>query len=82
VKIEIVGEKGAIQVDALNHHLLVASEAAGKSHWQNWGSNMDLGLVADFIEMIGTEREPSISGYDGLKAAYESARSGRNVVIG
>ena len=85
VKFEIVGEHGAVQVDAFDQQLLVASDAAGKSRWQNWGSNMDLGLVTDFVEMIRSGREPSISGYDGLKAlevvlaAYESARNGKNI---
>ncbi|MEM7131780.1 MAG: Gfo/Idh/MocA family oxidoreductase [Chloroflexota bacterium] len=88
VKIEVVGEKGAIQVDAFDQHLTVASEQAGKSRWQNWGSNMDLGLVQDFVEMIRQDRAPSITGYDGQKAlevalaAYESARQGQSIQLG
>lgn len=80
VTVEIVGEKGAVEVDAFEQHLTVASERKGKSHWQNWGSNMDLGLVRDFVEMIRLERKPSITGIDGLRAtavalaAYESAK--------
>lgn len=87
VKIEVVGENGAVQVDAFDQQLLVASEKRGKSYWQNWGSNMDLGLVQDFVEMIEEGREPSITGYDGLKAlevalaAYESAKKGQNITI-
>jgi predicted dehydrogenase len=48
---------------------------------------MDLGLVADFVEMIRTGREPSITGLDGLRAlevasaAYRSAESGQPVKI-
>lgn len=87
VKIEVVGENGAVQVDAFDQQLLVASETRGRSYWQNWGSNMDLGLVQDFVGMIQEDREPSITGYDGLKAlevalaAYESAKQGRNITI-
>lgn len=87
VKLEIVGDQGAVEVDAFDQHLLVASEERGKSIWQNWGSNMDQGLVQDFVGMIQEGRAPSITGYDGLKAlevalaAYESARSGRNVSL-
>jgi predicted dehydrogenase len=40
---------------------------------------MDLALISDFVEMIRTERAPTITGEDGLAAlavalaAYESA---------
>lgn len=87
VKLAIVGEKGAVEVDAFAQHLLVSSEKRGKSYWQNWGSNMDLGLVQDFVAMLRGGQDPSITGYDGLKAlevalaAYESSRSGRNVLL-
>ncbi len=44
-----------------------------------WGENMNRGLIEDFIQCIRVEREPSISGLDGLKAveialaAYQSS---------
>ncbi len=88
VKIEILGEKGLVRVDAFNQHVAVSSNAAGKTRWAGWGSNADAGLMADFVGMIREGREPSITGYDGLKAlevalaAYESARTGQPVAIG
>ena len=87
VKIEVTAEKGVVLVDAFRQHLAVSSNKAGKTHWRHWGTNMDLGLVADFIDMIRTRREPSISGLDGLRAlevvlaAYRSAESGEVVTI-
>ncbi len=81
VKIEIIGDQGAIAVDAFRQHLLVSSEQLGKTRWVPWGSDMDLGLIADFVDMIRTGREPSITGQDGLRAlevalaAYRSAAS-------
>jgi len=87
VKIEVTAEKGLVLVDAFRQHLSVSANKAGKTHWRHWGSNMDLGLVADFIEMILTGREPSITGLDGLRAlevalaAYRSAESGQPVKI-
>jgi len=87
VKIEILGEKGLVRVDAFNQHLAVASDKTGKTNWAGWGSNIDAGLVADFVGMIREDRQPSITGYDGLKAlevalaAYESARVGRPVAL-
>jgi predicted dehydrogenase len=87
VKIEVTAEKGLVLVDAFRQHLSVSSNKAGKTQWRHWGSNMDLGLVADFVEMIRTGREPSITGLDGLRAlevasaAYRSAESGQPVKI-
>ena len=87
VKIEIVGDLGEVQLDAFEQHVSVSSNATGTTSWANYGSNMDLGLVRDFVEMIRTDREPSVTGADGLRAmevalaAYESARIGAPVVI-
>jgi predicted dehydrogenase len=82
VKIELVGEKGGASLDAFRQHLHVASEAAGGTHWHHWGTNMDFGLIRDFAEMIRNNRQPSITGLDGLRAleaalaAYRSAELG------
>jgi len=87
VKIEVLGEKGLVRVDALRQQVAVSSNAVGKTQWTDWGSDMDAGLVADFVGMIREDREPSITGYDGLKAlevalaAYESARTGKTVKL-
>ena len=85
VKIEILGKKGWLQVDAFGQHVTVSSDALGKTQWAGWGSNPDLGLIKDFINMIREDRQPSITGWDGLKSlevalkAYESAQTGRPV---
>jgi predicted dehydrogenase len=87
VKIEVIGEKGTVTVNSLNQQLSVTSNTWGKMRWVNWGSNMDRGLIADFVEMIRTGRAPFISGEDGLRAlevalaAYQSAHSHRAVAL-
>ena len=87
VKIEIVGERGEVQLDAFEQHVRVSSDKTGKTTWVNYGSNMDLGLVRDFVRMIREDRAPSVTGEDGLRAtevalaAYESARTGMPVSI-
>jgi predicted dehydrogenase len=89
VTIEVVGESGTAWVDAFSQTISVASERPGASGGRmravEWGSSMDLGLVQDFLEMVRTERDPSITGYDGLKAlevalgAYQSAERGQPI---
>ncbi len=82
VKIEVLGEKGLVCVDAFAQKLSVSSNQKGNTQWIGWGSDMDYGLVHDFIDMVRTGRQPSITGMDGLRAmevalaAYEAAKSG------
>jgi len=87
IKLEVLGEQGIVRVDAFNQNVAVYSDQVGKGLWLNWGSNMDLGLIRDFVDMIAAEREPFITGYDGLKAlevalaAYRSAETGAPVSL-
>lgn len=87
VKIEVVGAKGTVTVDALRQALHVSSNVWGKSRSIPWGSDMDRGLIEDFVDMIRRQRPASIPGQDGLAAlqvalaAYESARTGTPVIL-
>jgi len=87
VKIEVVGERGLVLVDALSQHIDVSSKSTGRHRWAGYGSNPDLGLIRDFIEIIRTNAEPSIRGEDGLRAlevalaAYRSAQEGRPIQL-
>ena len=81
VKIEVLGERGLVRVDAFEQNLTLTSAPAGKTEAVSWGSDADQGLIQDFVEMIQTRREPSITGEDGLRAlevalaAYRSAET-------
>ena len=87
VTLEVVGEKGVVNVDAFAQQIAVYSDKAGKGSWVNWGSNMDMGLIKDFVQAIATGGLPCASGYDGLKAlevaigAYRSAETGQPVAL-
>ena len=87
VTIEILGERGIVTVDAFDQKLTLTSAPAQKTEWVSWGSDADLGLVKDFVEMIQTGREPSITGTDGLKAlevalaAYRSAEETKPISL-
>jgi predicted dehydrogenase len=87
VTIEVLGERGIIRLDAFKQQIAVYSDQVGKAQWVPWGSNMDLGLIRDFVDMIATGRDPSITGLDGLRAlevalaAYRSAETGEVVKL-
>ena len=87
VTIEILGERGIATVDVFDQKLTLTSAPAQKTEWVPWGSDADLGLIKDFVEMIETGREPSITGQDGLKAlevalaAYRSAEQTKPVAL-
>jgi UDP-N-acetylglucosamine 3-dehydrogenase len=76
---EIVGDKGVISVDAFAQGISVFDDKAGRYYASGWGSDSDSKLVKNFVDMALFNREPFITGYDGLKAmevalaAYESA---------
>jgi predicted dehydrogenase len=80
VTMEIVGTNGVVQLDAFKQHFMVYNDSEQKVNQEFWGNSYDLELVEDFINCLKEDREPSISGYDGLKAmevalaAYESAK--------
>lgn len=87
VTIEFIGTDGVLVLDAFNQKLNVYSDAAVKAEWAYWGSNPDLGLVADFIHAVDTRTDPPVTGTDGLRAtevtvaAYKSAKMGKLVKV-
>jgi predicted dehydrogenase len=87
VKLEILGEKGMVGVDAFAQKLSLSSNSAGRTQWVGWGSDMDQGLIADFLGVVRGQHPPSITGEDGLAAlavalaAYQSARTGQAVAL-
>ncbi|WP_067924962.1 Gfo/Idh/MocA family protein [Alicyclobacillus shizuokensis] len=85
VTLEVVGTEGITRVDALAQHLNVYQDQEGRYQHVFFGDSMDAGLLTDFVACVRTDKEPFISGEDGLRAlevtlaAYESAQSGRPV---
>lgn len=87
VTLEILGTNGTIHLDAFAQNFVVYDDAKNKVSQRSFAEDMDLGLIEDFVAMIAKERDPSITGIDGLKAmevalaAYESARLRRPIAI-
>ncbi len=87
VRLEVVGECGTARLDAFSQNLTLYDDGAARMKWVPWGSDMDMGLMRDFVGAIEEGRAPCASGWDGLKAlevalaAYQSARRGAPVAL-
>jgi len=86
LSIEAVGSAGVASADAFRQHLVVHRADAGES-WPFWGSNADVGMLTEFVAAIREDREPTVTGVDGLRAlevvdaAYRSVESGEPVSV-
>lgn len=87
VTIEVIGTKQTVKVDAFQEHLRIFGSGSKSLEHAMFGNDMDFGLVKDFVNCIKEKREPSVTGYDGLKslevslAAYESHKRKKAVSI-
>ncbi|MGE5507259.1 MAG: Gfo/Idh/MocA family protein [Chitinophagales bacterium] len=85
VTMEIVGTGGVISLDAFAQNVQVYSDVEGKASWENWGDDMNVALVRDFVESVRTGQPVKVTGHDGLKAmevalaAYRASAEGRTV---
>jgi predicted dehydrogenase len=84
VTVEMTGDKGVVTVDVFSQNVNHAPRN-GNYAWVGYGADSNAAMIANFVDMAQTGRQPSITAYDGLKAmevalaAYESARSGTSV---
>jgi predicted dehydrogenase len=82
-----VGENGLLKIDSFKQTIAVYSHESDTPSWPFWGSDSDAGMVAEFIGSIRENRAPSVTGYDGYKAAeialaaYQSIETGQPVSI-
>lgn len=87
VTMEIIGTKGVLSIDAFAQKNDLYSDEENKSLWSYWGDNMDEALIDSFVASIRDQKPVAVSGEDGLYsarvalAAYESARTGRTVIL-
>lgn len=87
ITIEVIGTKQIVKCDALKEHLKVYGTNIKSLKHVFFGNDMNLGLVKDFINCIKEGREPSITGFDGLKslevslAAYEASKTNGKIYL-
>ncbi|MEM2528791.1 MAG: Gfo/Idh/MocA family oxidoreductase [Ignisphaera sp.] len=85
VYMHILGEKGAVILNAFNQNIAVGDEKG--YGWLYFGPDADKSMIEDFIKIIEEDGKPLASGLDGVKAlevviaAYKSFRERRPVRI-
>lgn len=87
VTMNVVGEKGVIALDMFSQAFDVYQNDGGK-HWLgSYGSDLDAGLIADFVKCVANGTEPPITFHDGWQASrvtiagYQSVESGQPVAV-
>jgi predicted dehydrogenase len=88
LKMEILGEKGAIVMDAFAQYVTLYSQGATRNpSWIGFGPDPNQAMVEEFVASIRENRNASISWNDGYQAmrvalaAYESAEVCQPVTI-
>lgn len=82
---EIISDRGLTVVDGFNQNLNRFVQDPAANNWIFWGSDLNQGLVEEFVSAISLGRQPNVTGQDGyhalaiVLAAYESATSGQPV---
>jgi len=81
VTLAVTGTRGVVEMDMFSQESILYSDRSARVLYQNWGSNIDRGMIAAFVHAVETGEPVSITGVDGLRAvevveaAYESART-------
>ncbi len=84
---EIVSQRGLTTLDGFRQNLNRYVQDPPANDWLFWGSDLNQGLIDEFVAAIREERSPKVTGEDGYQAlaiamsAYESAANGRPVSL-
>jgi predicted dehydrogenase len=87
LSLEVVGTGGVVTADAFRQHLVRYGTRETGITWPAWGSDANGGMLAEFAAAIREDREPAVTGVDGLRAveivdaAYRSVASGQPVAV-
>jgi predicted dehydrogenase len=82
---ELISQRGLTVLDAFSQNLNVFQQEPAQNYWTYWGSDMNQAMINEFVSAIRENRQPAVSGEDGLfalevvLAAYESAQTGQPV---
>jgi predicted dehydrogenase len=84
---EIISQRGLTVMDGFRQNLNRYVQDPPANDWLFWGSDLNQGLVEEFVSSIREGRRPKVTGEDGYQAlaitmgAYESAASGQPISL-
>ncbi len=82
LSVQAVGTGGAFGIDAFRQRLAVYGTRETGISWRAWGPDADRGMLTEFLSAVRNDREPAVTGVDGLRAveivdaAYRSIAAG------
>jgi predicted dehydrogenase len=89
VTLRLIGTNGVVEVDCFDQVLTRTRDSSDDPGIDSvfWGTDINEGLVGDFVDAVANNRPPAVTGTDGLRevrvvdAAYESADTGEPVSV-
>lgn len=83
VTMNIVGDEGVMEMNMFGTETQVTTLTSNPSYQSHgWGSGMDEAMVNEFVRACLDDREPAVTGFDGLQAARVSLAGYRSAEIG
>jgi len=89
VTLRLIGTDGVVEVDCFDQTLTRTRDSGDDPGIDSvyWGTDINKGLVGDFVDAVANNRPPAVTGTDGVRevrvvdAAYESADRGEPVSV-
>lgn len=87
VMMNVVGDQGVIEMEMFGQALDRWKEGPTTHNLVGYGSDIDAGLVDDFVRCVVQDIQPAVTAEDGVRASlvaiagYESARTGQPVTL-
>lgn len=79
---EIVGERGVLDVDAFRQRFTVFDAREPAPSWTFWGSDADRAMLRGFLDAVRGGTEPPVTGLDGLRAVEVVQAAYRSLDLG
>ena len=88
LKVEVVGEKGAVLMDSFAQHITAYAKTGPRNpEWTGFGPDPNQPMIQEFVDSIREHRQPTVTWNDGYQAlrvvlaAYESAQKHQPVSL-
>ena len=82
VTLNVVGDKGVIELDMFGQSIQRYADGGVTHLSHGYGTDLDAAMVDDFVRAILDDREPTVTGFDGMQAARIALAGYRSVEVG